>query len=117
MLRSRETLRNVQDEVMAECRERRTTVESVAVLPRPGGAVVMSLYGQVSQVVSSDPDNGPHLVVSPQKWTGKPASKSSSAATALICYPTPNHTLSEYQVGEYVRIEAAHGAMIAEKLA
>ena len=79
--------------------------------------MALAVYGRVSSVVSSDPDYGPHLVVVRQKWSGTPPTVSDESSPEVRCYPTPNHTVSDYSVNDYVRIEAAHGAMVAERLA
>ena len=116
MIRSVETLRRDQEEIMSWFREESAKSGSVAFLPRPGGAIALAVYGRVSSVVTSDEDYGPHLVVVRQQWSGIPPTVSDASAATVRCYPTPNRTVNNYSVDEYVRIATAHGAMVAEKL-
>ncbi len=116
MIRSVETLRRDQAEIMSSFREESAARGSVAVLPRPGGSIALAVYGRVASVVTSDPDYGPHLMVVRQTWSGTPPTVSDASGAQVRCYPTPNHTVSDYSVNDYVRIEAAHGAMVAEAL-
>ncbi len=69
MIRSIIDLQRDQAEIMSLYREERVLPDSVAVLPRPGGSTAVSVFGQVDQVVSSDPDYGPHLLVTRQQWS------------------------------------------------
>jgi len=101
---------------MSSFREESAARGSVAVLPRPGGSIALAVYGRVASVVTSDPDYGPHLMVVRQTWSGTPPTVSDASGAQVRCYPTPNHTVSDYSVNDYVRIEAAHGAMVAEAL-
>ena len=56
-------------------------------------------------------------MVARQTWSGTPPTVSDASDAQVRCYPTPNHTVSDYGVDDYVRIVAAHGAMVAEQLA
>ncbi len=115
MNRSAEVLRRDQAEILRAYRGERARAGEVAVLPRPGGAGAAVIYGRVSEVVPSDPTYGPHLMVVRQVWSGVPPQISDGEA-AVRCYPTPNRTVSDYAVNDYVRIAAMRGAMVAERL-
>jgi hypothetical protein len=117
MIRTAETLRRDQAEILSSYRQDMAHQGSVAVLPRPGGTTAPGVYGRVSSVVGSDPTYGPHLVVVRQEWSGTPPTVSDSSAPTVRCYPTPNRVVNDYSVDDYVRIVAARGAMVAEALA
>ena len=72
MIRTSETLRRDQAEILSSYRQDMMRQGSVAVLPRPGGTTAPGIYGRVSSVVGSDPTYGPHLVVVRQEWSGTP---------------------------------------------
>ena len=112
-----DTLRRDQAAILSAYRDEQVARESVAILPRPGTMTASALYGRVSSVVTSDPTYGPHLVVVRQDWSGTPPTVSDASGATVRCYPTPNHTVSSYSVNETIRITAARGAMLAEKLA
>jgi hypothetical protein len=116
MIRSAETLRRDQTEIMTAFRADSAGRNSVAQLPRPGGALSPAVYGRVSSVVASDPDHGPHLMVTRQVWSGTPPTVSAASGPEVRCYPCPNHVVSDYAVNDYVRIVAAYGAMVSEPL-
>ena len=116
MLRSLNDLQRAQAAILADYRDRTSEPASLAVLPRPGIALAHGVYGRVDAVVTSDPDYGAHLLVVRRQWTGTPPTAENSQAASIRCYPLPNHTVDNYSVNEYVRIVAAHGAMIAEAL-
>jgi len=82
------------------------------------GLIGSAAYGRVTQVVGSDPTYGPHLVAALQRFSGTPPSPAdASGAAAIRCYPTPGRSVGQYAVNEMVRLCAAAGAMLAEKLA
>ena len=117
MIRSLQTLRRDQTGIMDAYRQEQTLQGSVAVLPRPGGVIAPAVYGRVDSVVTSDPTYGAHLMVVRQKFTGTPPAVSDISGATVRCYPTPNRTVSDYQVDDYVRVAPGRGAMIAEPLA
>ena len=117
MNRSEEALRRDQADILASYRQERALRPTVAVLPRPGGSMATGVYGRVSSVVSSDPQYGPHLLVVRQVWNGVPPTVSDGEGIPIRCWPTPNRTVGDYAVDDYVRIVAARGAMVAEMLA
>ncbi|UCD27483.1 MAG: hypothetical protein JSV03_10195 [Planctomycetota bacterium] len=116
MIRSLKNLQRDQAEIMSSFRQEQTPPDSVALLPRPGGSTAISVFGRITQVISSDPDYGPHLMVKRQQWTGTPPTASDSSVPAVRCYPTPNHTVTDYLVDDYVLILTANGAMVAQRL-
>jgi hypothetical protein len=116
MIRSQETLRRDQEGVLASYREEQALRPTVAMLPRPGGAMATGVYGRVSAVVSSDPQYGPHLLVVRQVWSGVPPVVSDGEGDPIRCYPAPNRSVGDYSVDDYVRMMAARGAMVAEML-
>ena len=117
MNRSAESLRRDQAEILSSYRGERMRQGEVAVLPRPGGSTAAVAYGRVSAVMTSDPTYGPHLLVIRQVWSGVPPTASDVDGEAMRCYPTPNRAAGAYTVGDYVRIAATRGAMVAETLA
>ncbi|HSW44030.1 MAG TPA: hypothetical protein VLM89_00485 [Phycisphaerae bacterium] len=116
MIRGPEALRRDQEGILVAYRNERSGRPDVAVLPRPGVAMATVVYGRVSGVAESDPTYGPHLEVVRQVWSGTPPQVSDAESEVMWCYPTPNRSVSDYAVGDYVRIVAARGAMVAEAL-
>ena len=85
-----------------------------------GGAAVSGpplRIGRVTQVVTSDATYGPHLVVRPQVFSGQPPAASDSTAPPHRAYPSPNRTVSDYDLDESVAIWITRGAEFALKLA
>lgn len=117
MIRELDALRRDQTSVLEGYRQERVRPESVALLPRPGGVVAPTVYGRVTEVVVSDPTHGPHMRVIRQRWAGLPPVRSDVAGAVVRCYPTPNRTVADYHEGDFVRVVAARGAMVAEMLA
>jgi hypothetical protein len=117
MIRPLDKLRRDQAAILDSFREESAARGSVAVLPRPGGALNLAVYGRISDVVTSDATYGPHLVVVRQRWSGTPPTPGDVAESSVRCYPSPGRAVGDYAEDEYVRILAAHGAMVAEKLA
>ncbi len=116
-VRSREQLRRDQHQLLAEYRRLRRQRESVAQLPTHGAVASVVLYGRVTQVVSSDPTFGAHLVVAPQDVSGTPPVFSDSTAASVRCYPAPNHVVGDYTVNEKIKVLTVRGAFIADKSA
>ncbi len=87
-------------------------------LPEPSTAMPTRVLGKITQVVTSDPTYGPHLVVQPQEYTGTPPAVSDSVASTVRCYPTPNNTVSTYAVDEFISMQiiADSHAYVAVKL-
>ena len=72
--------------------------------------------GKITTVVTSDATYGPHLVVKPQGFSGRPPVVSDSTLPTRIAYPTPDRVVGDYQVDEYVALWIAPGAELAVKL-
>ncbi len=117
MIRSIEQLQRDQAAILASYRDDPANRETIVSLPRPGGVTAIAVYARVSAVIASDPTYGPHLMVVRQKWTGTPPMLVDAPVPESRCYPSPNHAVTAYTVGQVVRLVAAHGAMIAEWLA
>jgi len=73
-------------------------------------------WGRVIQVVTSDENFGPHLVVQAYVYTGSPPSPTPSVAAPFPCYPVPGKTVGDYAVDDYVRLTTVPGAVIAERI-
>ncbi len=117
-IRSRQQRKEDAERILAEYRARLTGATGED-REEPSLAMPTSVLGKVTQVVSSDPTYGPHLVVQPQEYTGTPPSAADSIANTLRCYPTPNHVVGNYAVDEFVSIQilAQSDAHVAAKLA
>ncbi len=116
-IRTRDALRRDQQHLLAEYRRQRRRRDSVIQLPTPGTATTVFLYGRIDQVVASDPDHGPHLMVTPQEVSGTPPVFADSTAATIRCYAAPNHGVGDYGVNEMVKVLAVRGAFIADKSA
>lgn len=117
MIRSLETLQQDQAALMAAYREECAPRPAIATLPAAGASTPATAYGRVLAVIASDPDYGPHLLVARQTCAGTPPTLTDAATAPLRCYPTPNHTITDYATNEIIRIAPAHGAIFAERLA
>ncbi len=117
MIRSLEQLRQDQAAIFDAYRRERAAGDAVAALPRPGTASPIGVFGRVDEVITSDATYGPHLLVVRQVWSDTPPEPSDGSSPAVRCYPTPNNTVTDYSVDDYVRITPTHGAMLAERLA
>lgn len=117
MLRTLDRLQQDQAALVAAYRTDTAARDTIAALPRPGGTTAVTAYARVSHIVTSDPTYGPHLRVVRQKFTGTPPSPTDATTEATRCYPTPNHTVSDFEVGELVRLIVAHSCLLAERLA
>ncbi len=114
--RSTEELRRDQTALLEAYRQR---------LGAPGAGDTASVtspqaalpWGRVTQVVTSDPDYGPHLMVQGQIYTGSPPAPADAPAAPLRCYPAPGKTAGDYSTNDYVRLTPTAGAVIAEPVA
>jgi hypothetical protein len=118
-IRSRKQLQLDQAEILAEYRrEVSDASDEVGQMPVSGGPSSSSGgWGRVSEVVTSDANYGPHLVVQPQAFSGLPRAASDASVPAVRCYPAPNRVVGDYAVDEHVKIISARGALIADKSA
>ncbi len=116
-IRSREQRQEDAERILAEYRAR-LSGSADEDREEPSLAMPASVLGKITQVVSSDPTYGPHLVVQPQEYTGTPPAAADSIANTLRCYPTPIHVVGDYAVDEFVSIQilAQSDAYVATKL-
>jgi hypothetical protein len=114
--RSAEELRRDQMALLEAYRQRlgSSGAGDTASVTSPGAALP---WGQVTQVVTSDPDYGPHLMVQGQIYTGSPPAPADAPAAPLRCYPAPGKAVGDYSVNDYVRLAPTAGAVIAEQIA
>jgi len=116
-MRSGQQLYEDQMALLERYRREQEQLADVGQLPTSGGHVGPGVWGQVSEVVGSDPQYGAHLVVQPQKFVGIPPVAQDAEAAVVRCYPAPGRTVSDYAVDEYVKVMAARGAFVADKSA
>ncbi len=116
-IRSREQRKEDAERILEEYRARRNGSAGED-REEPSQAMPTSVLGKITQVVSSDPTYGPHLVVQPQEYVGVPPAMADSIANTIRCYPTPNHAVADYAVNEFVSIQilAQSDAYVAVKL-
>lgn len=80
-------------------------------------AVASVLWGRVEQVVVSDPTQGPHMIVQPQWYAGTPPTCQDAPMGTVVCYSAPNREVSDYVVGETIKLAASHGVLVADACA
>ena len=114
VVRSQEQLRRDQAELLEAYRSGRTRSGAV----RSAGAETATecRIGKITSVVTSDETHGPHLVVKPQVFSGRPPAPSDSTMPTRIAYPTPNLAVGNYKINEHVALWIADGAELAVKL-
>ena len=115
-IRSTGTLRQVQEEILDAYRAQLSAIPEPPAVEAPVEPPARHL-ARVSAVVTSDATYGPHLMVVPQSLSGSPPTPSDSAIPAQRAYPTPNHSVSDYSVNDYVAVWAVRGARLAVRLA
>lgn len=71
---------------------------------------------RVTQVVTSDPTYGPHLLAVPQILSGTPPTPADRDVSAGRVYPTPNRSVSDYSVDEYVAVWKIDAVWLAARL-
>ena len=113
-VRSQEQLRRDQAELLEAYRaeQRRSGASPTADTAGARGYHI----GRITSVVTSDETHGAHLVVKPQAFSGRPTAASNSSIPGQIAYPTPNLSVVDYAVDEYVALWTAKGAALAVKL-
>lgn len=117
MMRSRQDLAELQRRVTESYRRSRAPMREAAGGGGCASPVGSAAYGRVTGVVGSDPDYGPHLILTLQGFTGAPPTPSDVGDNDVRCYPSPGRAVNDYAVDEIVRLVSARGAFFAEKLA
>ena len=113
-VRTRDELRRDQQELLEQLRSSGAPVGSFSGSPPSAGPALR--IGQVTEVVTSHATYGPHLVVQPQLFSGRPAVASNSTAPTRRVYPAPNRTVGDYAVDDFVALWIARGAELALEL-
>lgn len=116
-IRSVERLRDDQAKLLAALARCRPEVVSMSPHRQVDPAVASVLWGRVEQVVPSDPTQGSHVVVQPQWYAGMPPTCQDAPMATVVCYPAPNRDVSDYVVGETVKLAASHGVLVADPCA
>ena len=115
-VRSIERLRDEQREMLDAFRAERAA-SAAAAGSGPDAAGTVLRLAQVTEVVSSHPTLGPHLVAVLQKLSGAPPAASNLSSAEGVLYPTPNHGVGDYSVDEYVAAWSVGGVELALRLA
>jgi len=107
-------LEQLSRQMLERWRQRRETepAEPAAAAAAGYGTVT---WGEISNVVTSDPEVGPHLQAVPVRFEGTPPTPQALAGPVFRCHPSPGKQVSDYSVGEVVKVFHASGANIAEK--
>jgi hypothetical protein len=111
-VRSLSRLHRDQAALLAEYRlgsdaeEPARTAESVA---------PVTTFGRVTAMVYYDPVHGPHVRVKPYVYAGSPAYPAPTELPDQIARPTPNRTVFNYTLDEFVEIRTVRGARLAVK--
>lgn len=113
-VRSIGQLREDQAALLAEYLGRSVGGDAAASIAEVDAVVTIS---KVTSVVTSDPTYGAHLVVQSQAFSGTPPAASTAAKPTVRVYPTPNRVVTDYSVGEFVRVLTCRGAVLGSKLA
>jgi len=103
----------IQKETLeAWCERRRERATEVA---GPGAvAIATVIWGRVEAVVNSDEQWGAHLQVVPVRFEGRPPTVVAASGPVLRCYPPPGRSVSDFSVGQIVKVYRASGGAIAE---
>lgn len=115
-MRDYETLLRHGEEVLAQSRQDGSGSGDVAVLPRPGGVSAVGSIGRVLQANATDPEHGPHLVARLQTFEGSPPVPQDVPDADVVCYPSPNRSVGDFVLGEFVQLVVAQGAVLGMKL-
>ncbi len=110
-LRSLEQLKRDQAAILeAHLRRGTMTTRNPAPSALPSGRLQ---WGRVVEIVSSDDDHGPHLVVQGRVYSGSPPALTSAAADTLRCYPAPGLLVTDYEEDDYVQLCPSETAVVA----
>ena len=119
-VRALDRLKEEQEALLDEYRAREglsaKDQSPLSVAGSPEGSARVSVIGKVTEVVTSDPEYGAHLVATVQEFSGTPPSPSDAAMAPLRVYPSPNRVVGDYAVDEYVVVAWVRGAVLAVKL-
>jgi hypothetical protein len=77
---------------------------------------VSHLIGRVVEVVTSDAELGPHLLVVLQRFNGAPPQAVDATTITRVYHPIPGRPVSDYAVGEYVSLVHFGSARLVVKL-
>jgi hypothetical protein len=109
-------LRREQQEMLDALREMEAEASTATVeTPAESGEPIYRL-ARVTQVVTSDPTYGPHVRVVPQILSGTPPAPSDRDVSAGRAYPTPNRSVNDYSVDEYVAVWKIDAVWLAARL-
>ncbi len=114
MPRSLDQLRRDQDAILAAYRAETSSLAPSETRAASSSTFTGCAYGRVTEVVTSDENLGPHLLVMRQAWTGTPPVPSDAGLAALVAYPLPGHAVTEFQVDQLVRLDFLPGATLAQ---
>ena len=110
-LRSLEQLKRDQAAILdAHLRRNEGLARNLARPTVPSGRLQ---WGQVVELVTSDDDFGPHLVVQGLVYSGSPPTLTTATAESLRCYPAPGRSISHYAADDFVQLCPSEAAMIA----
>lgn len=73
-------------------------------------------FGRVDDIVESDADHGPHVLVIRQAWKGSPPVPCDSGAGPVRCQLVPGRSVEDFAVNNLVRMIYVSGAILAEPL-
>jgi hypothetical protein len=109
-------LRREQQEMLDALREMETEASTATIETSPESGEPTYRLARVTQVVTSDPTYGPHLLVVPQILSGTPPTPSDRDVSAGRAYPTPNRSVSDYSADEYVAVWKIDAVWLAARL-
>ncbi len=110
-LRSLEQLKHDQAAILeAHLRRTTKTTARIASFAPPQGRLQ---WGRVVEIVLSDDDHGPHLVVQGLVFSGSPPALATAAADTFRCYPAPGLFVTDYQIDDYVQLRPSETAVVA----
>ena len=115
-IRSLNQLAEDQARLLAAYRERLPAVANAGAASTSPAQPPLQ-WGKVTQVITGDPQFGPHLLVQPHVPTNIPPTFTPASAAPLRCYPAPGKTVTDYAVNDYVRLAPTPAAVVAERLA
>lgn len=118
-IRSLDELRADQAQLLEEYRASlpsTSTTDGMMISDRSRTDALVVTVGKVTQVVTSDPTLGAHLVCQPQEFDGVPPMASAAPRPTMVAYPTPNRVVTDYAVDDFVELTPTRGALLAAAL-